>query len=155
GENGALELHRAADEAKEQSYVLGVLTAEQLKHSMSPLGDTLSKARVRAEAAERGLSVAHKPASHDICFIPGGDTRGWLEEKIDMEGGPLLDTDGEEIGAPPGAQAFTIGQRRGLAIGKPADDGKRRFVLEIRPKDNAVVLGSREMLAVDRITGIR
>ena len=154
-DQGELELHRAADDAKDQSYVLGVLTAEQLKHSMFPLGDTPSKEMVRAEAAERGLSVAQKPDSHDICFIPDGDTRGWLEEKIDMTQGSILDTEGQEVGTHPGAQAFTIGQRRGLAIGKPADDGKPRFVLEIRPKENTVVVGSREMLAVDRITGIR
>lgn len=154
-DQGELELHRAADDAKDQSYVLGVLTAEQLKHSMFPLGDTPSKEMVRAEAAERGLSVAQKPDSHDICFIPDGDTRGWLEEKIDMTQGAILDTEGEQVGTHPGAQAFTIGQRRGLAIGKPAEDGKPRFVLEIRPKENTVVVGSREMLAVDRITGIR
>ncbi len=154
-DNGELELHRAADDAKDQSYVLGVLTAEQLKHSMFPLGDTPSKEMVRAEAAERGLSVAQKPDSHDICFIPDGDTRGWLEEKIDMTQGSILDTDGQEVGTHPGAQAFTIGQRRGLAIGKPAEDGKPRFVLEIRPKENTVVVGSRDLLAVDRITGIR
>ncbi|GAA2026610.1 tRNA 2-thiouridine(34) synthase MnmA [Yaniella flava] len=155
GEAGELELHRAADDAKDQSYVLGVLTAEQLKHSMFPLGDTPSKEMVRAEAAERGISVAQKPDSHDICFIPDGDTRGWLEEKIDMEDGPIVDTEGEEVGTHPGSQAFTIGQRRGLGIGKPAEDGKPRFVLELRPKENTVVVGSREMLSVDRITGIR
>lgn len=154
-DDGELELHRAADDAKDQSYVLGVLTAEQLKHSMFPLGDTPSKDLVRAEAEERGLSVAQKPDSHDICFIPDGDTRGWLEEKIDMTQGSILDTEGQEIGTHPGAQAFTIGQRRGLAIGKPAEDGKRRFVLEIRPKENTVVVGSRDMLAIDRIIGIR
>src|SRR5699024_412394 len=96
-EDGELELHRTADDAKDQSYVLGVLTAEQLKHSMFPLGDTPSKELVRAEAAERGLSVAQKPDSHDICFIPDGDTRGWLEEKIDMEDGPIVDTEGQEL----------------------------------------------------------
>src|SRR5699024_8209010 len=68
--------------------------------------------------------------------------------------GPIVDTEGDEVGTHPGAQAFTIGQRRGLGIGKPAGDGKPRFVLEIRPKDNTVVVGSRDMLAVDRITGI-
>lgn len=155
GEAGELELHRAADDAKDQSYVLGVLTAEQLKHSMFPLGDTPSKEMVRAEAVERGISVAQKPDSHDICFIPDGNTRGWLEEKIDMEDGPIVDTEGEEVGTHPGSQAFTIGQRRGLGIGKPAEDGKPRFVLELRPKENTVVVGSREMLSVDRITGIR
>src|SRR5699024_11738143 len=124
------------DEPYGPSHRCGVLTAEQRKHPMFPLGGTPSEDMVRAEAEERGISVAQKPASHDICFIPDGDTRGWLEEKIDMEDGPILDTEGEEVGTHPGAQAFTIGQRRGLAIGKPADDGKRRFVLEIRPKDN-------------------
>jgi tRNA U34 2-thiouridine synthase MnmA/TrmU len=67
--DGNSELHRAADWAKDQSYVLGVLTHEQLKHSMFPLADTPSKAEVRAEAERRGLSVANKPDSHDICFI--------------------------------------------------------------------------------------
>src|SRR5699024_2166242 len=105
-----LELQRPADDANDQSYVLGVLTAEQRKHSMFPLGDTPSKDLVRAEAEERGLSVAQKPDSHDICFIPDGDTRGWLEEKIEMSDGPIVDTEGDEVGTHPGAQAFTIGQ---------------------------------------------
>ncbi|MGH1930139.1 hypothetical protein ACRCK3_20430, partial [Acinetobacter baumannii] len=81
------ELHRAADDAKDQSYVLGVLTADQLAHCLFPLADTPSKELVRAEAAERGLSVAAKPDSHDICFIPDGDTRGWLAERIDLAPG--------------------------------------------------------------------
>ena len=85
--DGNPELHRAADWAKDQSYVLGVLTHEQLKHSMFPLADTPSKAEVRAEAQRRGLSVANKPDSHDICFIPDGDTAGWLAEKIEMTTG--------------------------------------------------------------------
>ncbi|REE03487.1 tRNA 2-thiouridine(34) synthase MnmA [Citricoccus muralis] len=154
-EAGSLELHRAADWAKDQSYVLGVLTAEQLEHSMFPLAETPSKDLVRAEAAERGLSVAAKPDSHDICFIPDGDTRGWLNERIEMTEGDILDTEGNRLGSHPGAQAFTVGQRKGLSIGRPAPDGRPRFVLEVRPKDNTVVVGSKEMLAVDRVTGIR
>ncbi len=89
--DGNPELHRAADWAKDQSYVLGVLTHEQLKHSMFPLADTPSKAEVRAEAERRGLSVANKPDSHDICFIPDGDTAGWLAEKIEMTTGDIVD----------------------------------------------------------------
>ncbi|HRO30291.1 MULTISPECIES: tRNA 2-thiouridine(34) synthase MnmA [Micrococcaceae] len=154
-ETGTLELHRAADWAKDQSYVLGVLTAEQLEHSMFPLADTPSKDLVRAEAAERGLSVAAKPDSHDICFIPDGDTRGWLAERIEMTEGDILDTEGNRLGSHPGAHAFTVGQRKGLNIGRPAPDGRPRFVLEVRPRDNTVVVGSKEMLAVDRVTGIR
>lgn len=154
GEQG-LELHRAADWAKDQSYVLGVLTAEQLEHSLFPLADTPSKEQVRAEAAERGLTVATKPDSHDICFIPDGDTRGWLAERVEMSEGQILDAQGQVLGTHPGAQAFTVGQRKGLNIGRPAADGKPRFVLEVRPKDNTVVVGPREMLAVDRVAGIR
>ncbi|WP_026553422.1 tRNA 2-thiouridine(34) synthase MnmA [Arthrobacter sp. H20] len=152
---GNRELHRAADWAKDQSYVLGVLTHEQLKHSMFPLAETPSKAEVRAEAERRGLSVANKPDSHDICFIPDGDTRGWLAERIDMAEGAIVDTDGEQVGTHPGANAFTVGQRRGLKLGTPADDGKPRFVLEIRPKENKVVVGPERMLAVDQLRGIK
>jgi tRNA-uridine 2-sulfurtransferase len=153
--NGNKELHRAADWAKDQSYVLGVLTHEQLKHSMFPLADTPSKAEVRAEAERRGLSVAKKPDSHDICFISDGDTRGWLSEKIEMSTGDIVDETGAKVGEHPGANAFTVGQRRGLKLGTPAADGKPRFVLEIRPKENRVVVGPEALLAVDEIRGIR
>ncbi|SDH36563.1 tRNA (5-methylaminomethyl-2-thiouridylate)-methyltransferase [Arthrobacter subterraneus] len=153
--DGSRELHRAADWAKDQSYVLGVLTHEQLKHSMFPLAETPSKAEVRAEAERRGLSVANKPDSHDICFIPDGDTRGWLEERIELSEGNIVDVDGETIGTHPGANAFTVGQRKGLKLGRPAPDGKPRFVLEIRPKENTVVVGPERMLAVDQLRGIK
>jgi len=153
--DGNPELHRAADWAKDQSYVLGVLTHEQLKHSMFPLADTPSKAEVRAEAERRGLSVANKPDSHDICFIPDGDTAGWLAEKIDMTTGDIVDETGSKVGEHPGANAFTVGQRRGLKLGTPAADGKPRFVLEIRPKENKVVVGPEALLAIDEIRGIK
>ncbi|KJL24925.1 tRNA-specific 2-thiouridylase MnmA [Microbacterium azadirachtae] len=150
-----LELHRASDAAKDQSYVLGVLNAEQLAHTYFPLGSTPSKALVRAEAAERGLSVAQKPDSHDICFIPDGDTRGWLAEKVGAEQGEILDRDGAVVGTHDGAHAFTVGQRRGLRLGVPAPDGKPRFVLEVRPVSNTVVVGPKEALAIAEIAGSR
>ncbi|THE07253.1 tRNA 2-thiouridine(34) synthase MnmA [Microbacterium oleivorans] len=149
------ELHRASDEAKDQSYVLGVLTAEQLAHTYFPLGTTPSKAVVRAEAAERGLTVAQKPDSHDICFIPDGDTRGWLAEKVGAEQGDVLDRDGAVVGRHEGAHAFTVGQRRGLQLGVPASDGKPRFVLEVRPVSNTVVVGPKDALATAEISGER
>jgi tRNA-specific 2-thiouridylase len=154
GDQG-LELHRASDNAKDQSYVLGVLTAEQLAHTYFPLGETPSKALVRAEAAERGLSVAQKPDSHDICFIPDGDTRGWLAEKVGAEQGEILDRNGDVVGSHDGAHAFTVGQRRGLKLGVPAADGKPRFVLEVRPVSNTVVVGPKEALAIGEIAGER
>jgi tRNA-specific 2-thiouridylase len=151
--NGNRELHRAAAWAKDQSYVLGVLTTEQLAHSMFPLGATPSKAEVRAEAAARGFSVAAKPDSHDICFIPDGDTRGWLADKVGAERGAILDRSGQRVGTHDGALAFTIGQRKGLNVGFPTDDGNPRFVLEIRPKTNEVVVGPREALALEELAG--
>ena len=154
-DDGNRELQRAADWAKDQSYVLGVLTHEQLKHAWFPLATTPSKAEVREEAARRGFSVAKKPDSYDICFIPEGDTRAWLGEHIQMRPGLIKDTSGTVLGEHPGAQAYTVGQRKGLALGTPAPDGKPRFVLEIRPKTNEVIVGSRELLAVDEIRGIR
>lgn len=155
GPDGSRELHRAADWAKDQSYVLGVLTAQQLAHSMFPLGSTPSKAEVRAEAAARGFSVASKPDSHDICFIPDGDTRAWLAERVGAEPGDILDRTGTKLGVHEGATAFTVGQRKGLNIGFPADDGKPRFVLEVRPKTNEVIVGPREALDVAEIAGGR
>lgn len=149
------ELHRASDAAKDQSYVLGVLTAEQLAHTYFPLGDTPSKALVRAEAAERGLTVAQKPDSHDICFIPDGDTRGWLAERVGTAEGEIVDRSGAVVGAHDGAHAFTVGQRRGLSLGVPAPDGKPRFVLEVRPVTNTVVVGPKEALATAEIAGTR
>ncbi|RLK49303.1 tRNA 2-thiouridine(34) synthase MnmA [Microbacterium telephonicum] len=149
------ELHRASDAAKDQSYVLGVLTAEQLAHTYFPLGDTPSKAVVRAEAEARGLSVAQKPDSHDICFIPDGDTRGWLAEKVGTATGDVVDRTGAVVGSHEGAHAFTVGQRRGLQLGVPAADGKPRFVLEVRPVSNTVVVGPKEALATAEISGER
>ena len=81
GADGLIEMHRAVDMGKDQSYVLGVLTQDQLAHSLFPLGDT-TKSDVRDEAAERGLLVADKPDSHDICFVADGDNAGWLREKL-------------------------------------------------------------------------
>src|SRR6187402_1826222 len=153
--DGHRELHRAAAWAKDQSYVLGVLTAEQLAHAMFPLGATPSKAEVRAEAAARGLTVAQKPDSHDICFIPDGDTRGWLKDRVGAEPGAILDRSGAVVGSHEGAHAFTVGQRRGLALGVPAADGKPRFVLEVRPVSNTVVVGPKEALATAEIAGER
>jgi tRNA-specific 2-thiouridylase len=153
--DGHPELHRAATWAKDQSYVLGVLTHAQLEHAMFPLGDTPSKDLVRAEAAARGLTVAQKPDSHDICFIPDGDTRGWLADRVDLAEGAILDRSGARVGTHPGALAFTVGQRKGLDIGFPAADGKPRYVLEIRPKTNEVVVGPREALAIGELAGTR
>lgn len=149
------ELHRASAWAKDQSYVLCVLTEEQLAHCYFPLGDTPSKELIRAEAEERGIQVAAKPDSHDICFIPEGDTREWLSEHLDREPGEIVDESGDVIGTHDGARGYTVGQRRGLQLGRPAVDGNPRYVLSIRPVSNQVVVGPKERLAISRIAGGR
>ncbi len=154
GPNGR-ELHRANAWAKDQSYVLGVLTANQLAHCYFPLGDTSSKELIRAEAAERGIGVASKPDSHDICFIPDGDTRAWLDERITQQSGDIVDESGVVLGQHDGALGYTVGQRKGLALGRPASDGKPRYVLSIRPVSNQVVVGPKDHLAITRIAGGR
>jgi tRNA-specific 2-thiouridylase len=152
--DGSVELHRAVDAGKDQSYVLGVLTQEQLAHSLFPLGDS-TKPEVRAEAARRGLSVAEKPDSHDICFISDGDTPGWLRDKLGTGSGEIVDhATGEVLGRHEGAFGFTIGQRKGLRIGRPAPDGRPRYVLDIEPVSGTVTVGPREELSVDRIEGV-
>lgn len=154
-DDGHREMHRASAWAKDQSYVLGVLTADQLEHSLFPLGDTPSKDLVRAEAAERGFTVASKPDSHDICFIPDGDTRGWLAEHVGSESGEIRDREGNIVGNHEGAHAYTVGQRRGLNLGVPAPDGRPRFVLEVKPRSNEVIVGPKEALAIAEIAGCR
>lgn len=153
--DGNLELHRSNEVAKDQSYVLGVLTADQLKHSMFPLGATASKTEIRKEADRRGLSVANKPDSYDICFIPEGDTQDWLTEKVGKAPGQIIDREGEVLGKHEGTHEFTVGQRKGLSIGRPAADGKPRYVLEIRPKTNTVVVGPQAALAISEMAGSR
>ena len=154
-EGGVLELHRAVDHAKDQSYVLGVLQAEQLAGCLFPLGDT-RKADVRVEAADLGLSVASKPDSHDICFIPSGDTAGFLHERLGTAPGDVVDAaSGEVLGRHDGAHAFTVGQRRGLALKRPAPDGSRRYVVDVDVAARRVMVGPPTRLEVRRLTAIR
>ena len=152
--DGTVEMHRAVDHGKDQSYVLGVLTQVQLAHSLFPLGGS-DKTAIRAEAERRGLQVAHKPDSHDICFVADGDNAGWLHDKLGPQPGTIVDESGTTLREHDGAYAFTIGQRRGLHLGVPADDGKPRFVLDIEPVGGTVTVGPREHLRVDAIEGIR
>jgi tRNA-specific 2-thiouridylase len=155
-DDGTRELHRASDAAKDQSYVLGVLDERQLAHAMFPLGDTLTtKDEIRAEAERRGLAVARKPDSHDICFIADGDTQGFLAKHLGTAEGDIVDEDGERVGTHTGAYGFTIGQRKGLRIGVPADDGKPRYVLDISPVNNTVTVGPADALDVTSLTAIR
>lgn len=147
------ELHRSPNDAKDQSYVLAVAGPERLARAMFPLGGFASKDEVRAEAERRGLSVSAKPDSYDICFVADGDTRGFLRDRLGSRPGEVVDVDGEVVGEHDGAYAFTVGQRRGLALGRPAADGRARYVVDVQPSTNTVVVGPAELLSVDRIAG--
>ena len=147
-------LHRAIDISKDQSYVLAVLTREQINGAIFPLGDT-EKVDIRKEAEARGLAVAQKPDSHDICFVPSGDNASWLHDRLGSEVGPIVDQDGTKIGEHKGAYTYTIGQRKGLGLTVPTADGSPRFVLKIEPVTNTVVVGSREELAISKMWGER
>jgi len=148
-------LRRSVDIGKDQSYVLAVLTAEQLSRAVFPLGGS-TKDEVREEARRRGLQVADKPDSHDVCFIADGDTRGFLAGRLGgARPGEIVDTEGAVVGEHDGAFGYTIGQRRGLRIGTPAPDGKPRYVLDIEPVSNRVTVGTADQLAVSEIVGVR
>ncbi|MEU7901838.1 tRNA 2-thiouridine(34) synthase MnmA [Actinoplanes sp. NPDC049118] len=148
-------LRRSVDMAKDQSYVLAVLTRAQLDRAVFPLGDS-TKTQVREEAAERGLAVADKPDSHDICFIADGDTRGFLAARLGEAPGDIVDSrTGAVLGRHAGAYSYTVGQRKGLDLRVPAPDGRPRYVLSITPKTNTVTVGPREDLAVDLVTATR
>jgi tRNA-specific 2-thiouridylase len=145
-------LRRAVDRDKDQSYVLAVLTAEQLRHAVFPIGDT-PKRQIRAEAARRGLAVADKPDSYDICFIPTGNTRVFLGERIGVRRGTVVDADGAVLAEHDGVHSFTIGQRKGLGIAGPGPDGRPRYVTAIDADTATVHVGDAADLDVHALIG--
>lgn len=147
------ELHRAADPLKDQSYVVAVMGQRVLGTVIFPLGDAPTKAEVRAEAAARGLGVSAKPDSYDICFIADGDTRGFLQRNLGVRHGEIIDDAGQVVGEHDGAYAFTVGQRKGLALGRPAADGRPRYVTDVDVERNIVRVGPPELLTVHHIDG--
>ena len=154
GADDLTRLVRSVDAGKDQSYVLAVLTSAQLSRAMFPLGDT-TKEQVRKEAAGRGLAVADKPDSHDVCFIADGDTRAFLHGQLGSAPGQIVDTAGTVVGSHDGSYGFTIGQRKGLGIDRPAPNGRPRFVLSIEPVSRTVTVGPAEGLDVREIEAAR
>lgn len=147
GESGP-ELHRAIDPQKDQSYVLAVIEQQLLAHCLFPLGDSL-KPDVRVEAGERGLRTAAKPDSHDICFIPDGDTQGFLTRTLGERPGAIVDlATGRTVGQHKGTFTVTIGQRRGLDLRVPGEDGRPRYVVDVDDATDTVYVGSAERLDV-------
>ena len=145
---GVRLLARAADPAKDQSYMLARLDPAKLHRISFPLGDQ-TKDETRAEAERAGLSVARRPESQEACFLGGGDYRDFLTRHgLAAEKGAVVDESGSVLGAHDGFWRFTPGQRRGLGVatGKPA------YALRADPETNTLVVGSRESLARTTVT---
>ncbi|MEZ4553774.1 MAG: tRNA 2-thiouridine(34) synthase MnmA [Dehalococcoidia bacterium] len=130
-------LRTAVDEQKDQSYVLYTLDQDALRRTLFPLGE-LTKPEVRRIAASRGLRVADKPDSADICFVPGGDYRELLRARgVSFEAGSIVDGAGATLGRHDGAAGYTVGQRRGLGVAA----GERRYVTGVDTHANLVMVG--------------
>ena len=132
-------LKKARDESKDQSYVLYMLTQEQLAHTLFPLGE-LIKSETRAIAEASKLTNAQKPDSQDICFVPDGDYAAAIERLTGKTSAPgnFIDTDGNVLGTHRGITHYTIGQHRGLGLALP----ERRYVCKIDAGIGTVTLGS-------------
>jgi tRNA-uridine 2-sulfurtransferase len=147
GEAGA-ELHRGADPARDQSYFLFGTTQQQLDFLRFPLG-ALGKDETRALAGRFDLLVAEKPDSQDICFVPGGDYAQVVKKlrPDSVEPGEIVDLGGRVVGRHDGIVHFTVGQRRGLALGeRSGTDNDPLYVVRLEPESRRVVVGPRSAL---------
>lgn len=149
GPSGA-ELHVAADANRDQSYFLFLTTKEQLDYLRFPLGHLASKAQTRALAATYGLSVANKPDSQDICFVPNGNYASVIEKLRPgaAEAGEIVDVDGNVLGIHSGVIHYTVGQRRGLGIGGLSDP---LYVVRLDVDARQVIVGPKAMLSTRTI----
>jgi len=141
-------LKRPADTSKDQTYFLFGLTQEQLSRTLFPLGD-MTKPEVRELAKKHGLALAEKPDSQEICFVPGGDYKNFIDAYLAEEGeslpdtaGELVTTDGKVMGEHDGIHNFTVGQRKGLGVAT----GSPLYVIQIKGDARQVVVGNQEDL---------
>jgi tRNA-uridine 2-sulfurtransferase len=141
-------LKRPADHSKDQTYFLFGLTQEQLSRTLFPLGD-MTKPEVRELARQHGLALAEKPDSQEICFVPGGDYKRFIDAYLAEQGealpdtaGDLVTTNGEVLGEHGGIHNFTVGQRKGLGVAT----GSPLYVIQISGADKQVIVGGEEHL---------
>jgi tRNA-specific 2-thiouridylase len=141
-------LKRPADRSKDQTYFLFGLTQEQLSRTLFPLGG-MTKPEVRELAREQGLALAEKPDSQEICFVPGGDYKRFIDAYLAERGeilpdtaGELVTANGEVIGEHSGIHNFTVGQRKGLGVAT----GSPLYVIQIKGADKQVIVGGDEHL---------
>jgi tRNA-specific 2-thiouridylase len=144
--DGVHRLLRGADPAKDQSYVLYMLTQRELARTMLPIG-ALTKREVREHATRLGLRTASKPESMDVCFITRGGRRAFLDERIAPVPGPVLDRAGAVVGGHGGIAHVTVGQRRGLGVAA----GDRRYVVDVSAATGTVTIGERHDLLRDGV----
>ena len=140
-------LRKGVDPRKDQSYFLFSLRQEQLRRALTPLG-RMSKSEIRAIARKLGLKVADKPDSQEICFVPGQDYKAFLRSHLEenqFHRGEIYDLDGNFIATHDGIEMFTIGQRKGL----PGGSAQPRYVVDLDPETNRVVVGQVEDLLVE------
>jgi len=143
GPDGLYKLRRGLDRDKDQSYFLFTLTQPQLACANFPLGE-LCKSEVREYAVARGLPVAAKPDSHEICFIPDDNYAAFVERRTsdNIQPGPIIDTDGKVIGQHAGIHRYTVGQRKGLGISHP----EPLYVVALNANSRTVTVGPRTAL---------
>ena len=144
GTDGAYQLKRGADPSKDQSYFLFALTQPQLARAVFPVGDR-AKDDVREYAHQRGLPVAAKPDSQEICFIPDHDYAGFVTDRSPgaaASGGAIVDEAGRVLGQHGGVHRFTVGQRKGLGLSSPSP----MYVLSLKPEQRTVVVGPKTSL---------
>tara|TARA_Y100000590_G_scaffold465148_1_gene636603 strand:- start:1187 stop:2311 length:1125 start_codon:yes stop_codon:yes gene_type:complete len=147
-DNG-FHLLKGLDNTKDQSYVLYTLTQQELSRLKFPVGE-YNKEDIRKIAEDAGLLVADKPDSQEICFIPSGNYRDFVKERVKPKKGNFVDLNGDVLGEHPGIQFFTVGQRRKLGINP--NDGEPRYVVKINSDTNEVVLGADEDLMETEFT---
>ncbi|TDA64480.1 MAG: tRNA 2-thiouridine(34) synthase MnmA [Clostridia bacterium] len=135
---GRYLVRRAVDRDKDQTYVLYTFTQAQLARTLTPLG-SYCKQEVREMAARRGLRVATKPESQEICFVTRGSYRDFLAARVPdrIKPGPIVDSRGQVLGTHRGLAYYTVGQRRGLGVAF----GRPLYVIELRPESNTLVVG--------------
>ena len=148
GMRGRWLLKRPADRSKDQTYFLFGLTQEQLSRTLFPLGK-MTKPEVRELARRQGLALAEKPDSQEICFVPGGDYKRFIDAYLAERGdalpdtaGELVTTNGEVIGEHSGIHNFTVGQRKGLGVAT----GSPLYVIQINGAEKQVIVGGDEQL---------
>jgi tRNA-specific 2-thiouridylase len=143
-----VQLLKATDPSKDQTYVLYGLKQEEIERSLFPIGD-IPKSEVREIARRLSLPTADKPDSQEICFVPEGDYRRFLAPKIPAVPGPIVDLDGKQVGVHAGVTGYTVGQRKGLPS---SPDGRRVYVVALDASENTVIVGTEDSLYA---TGLR